>query len=337
MPDNLVIYDVLYQLAAADGREEALFGSCAPLAREAFAHSLIGNIFPIVWYELPLLGMPRFDLHVAHSRQALRPGTTFSPGAGFGHDELFRWYAEDETGGNGLAFAFDVSDRGVDSPAIHVNVNNSPLAEMDRFFDLTGGKGAANLYRGFSESLPEGWRVWYAGVHPGRPGSPVRVDCFVDGKLQNDYAQDVSLLEKDLLACGFTATSQAIRDLVTPILESPFGLELQFDVTRDGSLGPTLGLSAGFGRMGAATLRPLFEEGGAIATLMGKAEALGLSDDRWHRVADAMFGRLFPMGGKPTVLYCTPTFVKLRMREGTPLDAKFYLQAGVIEAEASPR
>ena len=29
------------------------------------------------------------------------------------------------------------------------------------------------------------------------------------------------------------------------------------------------------------------------------------------RVADAMFGRLFPMGGKPTVLYCTPTFVKL--------------------------
>lgn len=328
MLDNLVLYDTLYALASGGGREELLFGTCAPLAREAFSRSLIGDEPPIIWYELPLAGRPRFDLHVALSRSALREGASFLPGTGNGYDGLFRWYSEEERGGGGLAFAYDVSEGGIDNPAVHVNVNKSPLADMGRFFDIAAGEGAAGLYASFASRLPEEWHVWYAGVHPGRPGSHLRVDCFVGSDRKKAYADEPTLFERDLRAIGFEAVSLALFELVAPILESPFGLELQFDLMRDGRVGPTIGLSAGFHARTASGVRPLFAEGGTIAELMSKVERLGLADGRWRHIAGAMFTKLVTIEGNPIILSCVPTFVKLRLSEGTPLDAKAYLQAG---------
>ena len=327
MLDSLTMYDILYGLASADGREEALFGSCAPLAREAFSRSLIGEDVPIIWFELPLAGQPRFDLHVAMSRKALRKGVSFLPGSGNGYDRLFRWYAEDERGGGGLAFAYDVSEGRIDAPAVHVNVNNAPLSDMGRFFDISAGEGAAELYGVFAGRLPHGWRVWYAGVHPGRPGSHLRVDCFVDRGLRDAYAEKPDLLEHDLRTVGFEAASPALYDLAAPILESPFGLELQFDVMRDGGVGSTVGLSAGFRARSASSVRTLFADGGAAAAFMEKVEQLGLADKRWHLIADASFTKLIEVEKSPAIISCVPTFVKLRLRDGRPLDAKAYMQA----------
>ena len=328
MLDRLALYDTLFALAASDGREEALFGTCAPLARKAFSKSLAGEEMPLVWFEVPLGGEPRFDLHVAFSREALHAGTRFLPEAGSGYDELLRWYADEERGGGGLAFAYDVSEGRIDMPAVHVNTNDAPLDDAGAFFDIAAGEGAAELFCDFVGRLPPGWRVWYAGVHPGRPGSPIRIDCFVERALQNAYASQLDLLEHDLAACGFAATDTALRSLATTILESPFALELQFDVMRDGRLGPTLGLSAGLSPKTATSTRQLFENSGPAAQLLGKAERLGLADERWRLVPDASFTRLVKVDAGATVFHCVPTFVKLRMRDGAPLDAKVYLQAG---------
>lgn len=43
----LIIYSIVYALAARDGREEALFGQCAPFARQAFERSLAADAFPL--------------------------------------------------------------------------------------------------------------------------------------------------------------------------------------------------------------------------------------------------------------------------------------------------
>ena len=330
MVDRMTLYDVLYALAADEGREEPLFGSSAPLARKAFERSLIGEGFPTIWFELPLAGVPYFDLHVAISRKDLHAGVNFLPGAGSGYDELFRWYAEEETGGCGLAFAYDTGAGTIDAPAVHVNVNGAPLSDTHRFFDLAAGEGAAARYDGFASRLPEGWCVWYTGVHPGRPGAPVRVDCFALKEREAAYAQDFGLFERDLASVGFEATSPALHDLLAPILESPFGLELQFDVLEDGSLGPTLGISAQFLLNSAQKMRPLFEEGGAAADLLRKVEGLGLADERWRLLANTMYSTSMPLGGKTLALYCLPTFAKLRLRDGAPLDAKVYFQASAI-------
>lgn len=330
MIDRMTLYEVLYSLAADEGREGPLFGSSAPLARAAFERSLIGDGFPTIWFELPLAGEPYFDLHIAISRKDLHSGVNFLPGAGNGYDELFRWYAEEEPGGCGLAFAFDTGAGKIDAPAVHVNVNGSPLSDTHRFFDLAAGEDAAARYDGFASKLPEDWWIWYTGVHPGRPGVPVRVDCFVRDERKAAYAQDFGLFEQDLASVGFEATSPALYDLLAPILESPFGLELQFDVLDDGRLGPTLGISAQFLLSAAKKMRPSFEEGGAAAELLRKVEALGLADGRWRLIPETMYSTCVSLDGKTLALYCMPTFVKLRLRSGVPLDAKVYFQASAI-------
>lgn len=321
--DFASVYDTLYLLAARDGRREALFGDCASLAHEAFMRSLAGDEYPTVWFELPLTGAARFDLHVALSREALRPKTRFRTGAGNGYNELLAWYADVESGGNGLAFAYDVGKGSIDKPAVHVNINGSPLSDMGRFFELTAGVGAAERYARFASRLPEGWHIWYAGVHPGRAGAPVRVDCFVEPTLREAYAHDLGLLDEDLRSCGFKASTRALHELAEPVLKSPFALELQFDVLGDEEVGPTLGISCGLPRRGA--LREALEEGGPFEGLMGTLGALDLADDRWRQVPKTRYSRLVSIEGTGLLLCCAPSFVKLRMCEGEPLDAKVYL------------
>ena len=80
MLSSLETYDAIYALAAEGELQAALFGDCQPLAREAFRRSsLAGGAFPIVWFELPLFGNPRFDLHVAHGRGTIEGNPTFAP------------------------------------------------------------------------------------------------------------------------------------------------------------------------------------------------------------------------------------------------------------------
>ena len=329
MLSSLETYDAIYALAADGELQSELFGDCQPLAREAFRRSsLAGGAFPIVWFELPLSGSPRFDLHVAHGRGTIEGNPAFVCGAGNGYDELFAWYGREGRGGRGLAFSYDVGDGRIDDPSIIVNVNNEPLDDVARFFELIADAAAARAYLGFAGRLPQGWRVWYAGLCPGRPGSPVRVDCFVGEDLKGAYSCDIALFERDLRRVGFSALGPALCDLARPVLESPFDLELQFDVSCDGATGPTLGLSAGFPLMPPARARSLFGRGGAAARLLERIEQMGLADERWRRLPDTCFATGVPMEEGLVSLYCVPTFLKLRMRDGAPFDAKAYLQAG---------
>ena len=85
--DKRLRYELLYALAARSGREKALFGTCAPGAREAFDHSSPGRAFPEIWFEIPLSGEPRFDFHAGSRRAgAQRPfrrqSATAGPGPG---------------------------------------------------------------------------------------------------------------------------------------------------------------------------------------------------------------------------------------------------------------
>ena len=50
---------------------------------------------PVVWFEVPAYGPPRFDLHVAHGNAELHGHTPFAPDAMDGHGELLNWYASE--------------------------------------------------------------------------------------------------------------------------------------------------------------------------------------------------------------------------------------------------
>ena len=96
MVDRSMVYNIIYALAAKDGREKALFGDSAPHAITAFEHSLAGSGFPELWFEIPLTGEPWFDLHVLTESKDVEPGMAFSPETCGGNPKVFEWFAAQE-------------------------------------------------------------------------------------------------------------------------------------------------------------------------------------------------------------------------------------------------
>ena len=327
--DATMLYEALYRLASKDAGCD-LFGASAPLAQEAFRRASAGASMPTVWFEVPLSGPPRFDLHVAHGNADLHGHAPFAPDAMDGHGELLNWYASEPREGGGLALAYDAGEGRIGAPAVHANVNGAEAFDAGGFFAHVGRPEAAALYRGFEKRLPQGWRIWYFGVHPGRPGAPVRVDCFVGESLKRAYAAEPAKLEEDLRKAGFAVEGPAARHVAAEVAASPFGMELQFDILSDGALGRTVGVSAQFPLASASAARPLWEPSGGAAQLMGFAVDSRIADARWRRVRDAMFSTAVRDGDVSRALYCVPLFAKFRVCAGELFDAKIYLQAGAV-------
>ena len=327
--DAMMLYETLYRLASKDVGCD-LFGTNAPLAQEAFRRASAGASMPIVWFEVPLSGPPRFDLHVAHSNADLHEHAPFAPDAMDGHGDLLNWYASEPRAGGGLALAYDVGDGRIGAPAVHANVNTVEAFDAEGFFVHVGRPEATALYRGFEKRLPQGWRIWYFGVHPGRPGAPVRVDCFVSESLKREYAAEPAKFEEDLRKAGFTVEGSATRRVGAEVAASPFCMELQFDILSDGTLGQTVGISAQFPLAIASTARQLWEPAGGAARLMAFAVDSQAIDARWRRVPDTVFSTVVRDGDISQALYCVPVFVKFRVRADKLLDAKTYLQAGAV-------
>ena len=107
--DAMMLYETLYSLASRDA-ECDLFGPNALLAQEAFRRASEGVSVPSVWFEIPLSGSPRFDLHVAHGNADLHEHAPFAPDAMDGHGGLLNWYASEPREGGGLSLAYDVGD-----------------------------------------------------------------------------------------------------------------------------------------------------------------------------------------------------------------------------------
>lgn len=327
--DAMMLYETLYNLASRDA-ECDLFGPNALLAQEAFRRASEGVSVPSVWFEIPLSGPPRFDLHVAHGNADLHEHAPFASDAMDGHGELLNWYASEPREGGGLALAYDVGDGRIDAPAVHANVNAAKAFDVEGFFARVGRPEATALYHDFAKRLPQGWHIWYFGVHPGRSGAPVRVDCFVDKSLKRTYAVEPAKLEEDLRKAGFAVEGSAARCIGAEVAASPFGMELQFDILSDGALGRTMGVSARLPLVAASAARLLWEPAGKAAQLMEFAENSRIADARWRRVRDIVFSTAVRNGNISQALYCVPVFAKFRVCADKLLDAKVYLQAGAV-------
>ena len=326
--DFSLTYDIIYSLAAREGREDALFGDNASLAHEAFVRSAPCDTFPELWFELPLIGEPWFDLHVLTERESLKPGMAFSAEQTGGNPDVFDWFSR-QSDVRQLALSWDIGSRGATSPAVQLLMRRRNLAESSAFFEAVGRAEAVEGYRTFVGRLPKGWFACYAGTFPHRPGAPIRVECIPTFDQQQAYAQDASLLENDLRSVGLTELGDTLIPRSQLFAQSPFHLEFQFDITDDGWAGSTLGASVRFPPPTPSQLELSFDAQGATADLMCKLEEWGLADDRWPLLKDAMFSKRITSKNESFLLYCFPAFIKLRWRDGVPVDAKTYLMAGL--------
>ena len=328
MNDNATIYELVYALAARDGREKALFGPCAPLAREAFARSVPTSDFPELWFELPLAGEPWFDLDALTAHESLEPDMVFSPETTGSHPNAFAWFAAEGDDVRQLALSWDVSSGDIEYPAVQLLIRRYAPDTACDFLAAAGRPDTIPAYRAFVERIPEGWFACYAGVFPQRPGHNLRVECIPTQDLQLAYAADANLLKAHLRQTGLDELGDTIVPRCHLLAGTPFQLEFQFDVESDGAAGSTFGASVRFAKPPGNSSFQSFGSQDATESLMKKLESWGLADSRWHLLADTIFAKRVARGNESTVLYCYPAFVKLRWREGEPLDAKTYLIAG---------
>ena len=322
-----LVYQIIYSLAALNGREGALFGKSAPLAQEAFAHSVACDAFPELWFELPLAGEPWFDLHALTSRSDLQPGMTFSAERTGGYPLPFEWFAQQKDVRQ-LALSWDVGSRGATSPAIQLLMGRRNLDESSAFFDVVGRPEAISGYRTFVKGLPQGWFACYAGTFPNRADAPLRVECIPTPEQQKAYAHDVSLLEADLRHVGLTDLGDTLLPRCQQLAATPYQLEFQFDITSEGTAGRTFGASVRFAPPTKGDLPKTFDPSREAGPLMEAVESWGLADERWRLLQITAFSKRVSMGDESLLLFCFPAFIKLRWRDGAPVDAKTYLMAG---------
>ena len=328
--DKRLLYEFLYALAARDGREKAFFGTCAPESREAFARSVPGRAFPEIWFEIPLSGESRFDLHVLTSRQDLDPEKIFTPEETGGFPEVFRWFARRGEAARQLALSWDLKPGEAPSPAIQMLGSRRDPETMAAFLRACGREDGVPRYLAFDARIPSEWYPCYTGVFPGRPGSAVRVECIPEKRMQPIYAKNPELLGRHLAQAGFRDFGDTILPRCAVLADTPFPLEFQFDVDGDGCAGTVFGASLRFACTPVKENRQRFDPEGEAGRLMETVAGWGLTDDRWRLLGDLSFVRKITFCGESAVLYCFPVFIKLRWRAGVPVDAKAYLLAGEV-------
>lgn len=319
------MYDIIYAIAAGNGRNETLFGNGAPLAHIAFERSCVGDAFPELWFELPLAGDPWFDLHVLTSREALHADMEFSADVTGGYPDLFKWFAG-ASGVRQLALSYDVSRGDLDHPAVQLLVRDTRVHAT--FLELAGGEDAASAYRALERRLPGGWLPCYTGVFPSRPGSALHVECIPMDGLQNEYADDPELLVSHLRQVGLDCVDDIVSRCLV-LARSPFNLEFQLEVLPGGLIGDTFGASVRFDAPKNDGDRAAFDLQGATGELLECIEGWGLSDERWRLLGDMVFCKRVERSGESLLASVWPAFVKLRWRKGELLDAKAYIIATI--------
>ena len=139
-PNQVDMFDLLYMLAAADGRGEALLGGQREQLRSRYERTLIGSARPSLYLEFPLLGEPCYDFLSVIDE--VKPGDTFAPGAGFGYQKAFDWFStvcEDKN--VSMGFELDLSTGEQERAGIY-------LQQRQRF----------ELVEPFLASVDEAWR-----------------------------------------------------------------------------------------------------------------------------------------------------------------------------------
>jgi hypothetical protein len=212
--DQTFLYDIMYALAAKDGREAALFGSCAPAAREAFSRSLTGKSFPELWFELPLAGAPWLDFHALVSHEDVAGTEARFSGHGGAYADALSWFSSQPPRAvRQLALSYDTSAGDVDHPAVQLLVNGDDVAVPIGFLKAVGRPDAGDSYQAFVHRIPSDWYACYVGVFPRRETSGaapwVRVECIVGDRCQRAYADDAGLLRNHLARIGLEGVGEA--------------------------------------------------------------------------------------------------------------------------------
>lgn len=334
-PSQMEAFDAMYSIAAAKGRGEALFGNSVRLARDAYERTLIGNGYPHAYLEFPLLGEPGFDILSVHAE--VEHGATFASGAGFGYQKMFDWFASVCGEGN-ASCGIELDTSAGESKRVGVYLQFRKRTEMIApFLESIGESERLGGYMDVLGCMPKDWPPAYVGLFPGRPGSPLRIGGYLNGSVKDSCAADPTFLGEQFRRIGFTAFDGDMLRRCAEFMALAPGIDFQFDIMADGSLGDTFGLSLSFNETKPRQARACMESGYG-ARICGLMQEWGLADERWRAIAGAAFARHVGFerddGTEGRFALCVLfNYAKVKFTSCEPKPAKFYLVLNTRELE----
>lgn len=330
------LFDGLYAAASADGRGEALFGDARADARAFFDRTLWGDGLPDMYLEFPLKGEPALDLLAIY--RSLDEGSSFATGAGYGYQDLFSWFSHVDAPEASIGLELDLSQGMTDQAGAYLQ-HRGNLGLARDFLVRVGAAERAESYEAQARRMPRGWDAAYVGLFPARTGSPLRLGGYLSEPSRRRCAQDPSFLGSRFDLIGFGAYDQQMLERCALLMGMVPAVDFQFDLTAEGSLGPTFGLSLSFSRLAMHEVEGCFCDGYA-AQVMGTFEDWGLADGRWRHIAGAPLARLLDYEDEQgrqrhTVAHVRLNYAKVKFEDAVPRAAKFYfvLAAKDLESE----
>ena len=335
-PSHMTVFDTLYAIAASDGREAPLFGQTLSLARPAFEKTLIGENYPTVYLEFPLLGEPRFDFLTVYT--SVPTGAQFAPGAGFGYQRMFDWFSGIRLSGVSCGLEVDCGEGETERAGVYLQqFRHSELVAP--FLSSIGEEARTTGYLSVLGRMPPGWNSAYVGLFPGRAGTPLRIGGYLKKNVKAACAADPAFLADQFDRIGFSAYDGAMLARCAEFMALVPSVDFQFDILADGTLADVFGLSLSFNETKPRNARACMESGYG-AKLMGRLEALGLADDRWKKTAGAAFARAVPFSREDgsrgrLALCCLLNYAKVKFKASAPCPAKFYFALKAAEISSS--
>lgn len=333
-PDS---FEVLCLQAADDGRGDVLFGDSLARARKAGRPFMIGEKFPSVYLEFPLIGKPFLDVTMLYGN--LKPGVRVESEAAEGTGEMLDWFADacSDIEYVCCGFELDVKDPALPRAAVHFQPRTS-LELVEPFCAAIGEPERAKLYLDMAERMPHGWSLSFFGLFRGRPGSPLRICGYLGSEATRACLEDPGYLASVFDQVGFKAYDDAMLAQVRELMETaPGTIDFQLDVYDDGHLGDTFAIDIQFGIEQPDAVRASFTDGPA-ARVLGKLEELGAADGRWKLAGDAAFARSMEValedeGTGRFAFTLMPQWVKARWTAGVLQPSKLYhfAHAGLLE------
>lgn len=328
IPAHADAFEVLCLQAADQGRGSLLFGESINRARKLARPFMVGERFPSVYLEFPLAGDPFLDVTVLYDR--LEPETRIASDAAAGSEAMLDWYAEIGDKYDDVCCGFELDTKRPELPRAAVHFQPREHLELVRpLCEALGERRRAELYLGMAARMPERWRLSFFGFFRGRPGSPLRVCGYLDLKEAMRCARDPAHIAEVFDAVGFGAYDETMLERAAALMgAAPDGLDFQFDVLDDGTLGPMFALDLRLGVMQPEDVVSSFEDGQA-ARVFGLLERYGTVDGRWRLAGKAAFARsvnvVLEDGSIGRYAFTLmPQWVKARWYECTQQPSKLY-------------
>ncbi|MBQ9043629.1 MAG: hypothetical protein IJ111_12550 [Eggerthellaceae bacterium] len=328
-PDQMMAFEAMYQIAAAEGRGEALFGDSIGIARSAYERTLIGNGYPSAYLEFPLIGKPCFDILSVHARADIHVGDRFARGAGFGRQAMFDWFAGVAGQGDvSCGLELDTSSGEAEQAGVYLQFHDRREL-IAPFLDSVGEAARLPGYLDTLARMPQGWPPAYVGLFPGRSGAPLRIGGYLGADAKEACAADPARLGDQFRQIGFAAYDNAMLERCSQFMALAPAVDFQFDIMADGRLGDTFGLSLSFNEAKPRQARTCME-GGYGARICGELQRWGLADDRWKLIAGAAFARHVGFeredGSEGRFALCVLfNYAKVKFSACEAQPAKFYL------------